>query len=289
MLESFQETQESVETQELPEVTEQETEQQIEPQEQDIEDVVQEQEEEQEAAFVTVEYDGVEYDVPEALQSAIMKNKDYTTKTQEISQIRRSLEEDRTRFEEERKRDNEDFELQAQVYHLNSQLKTYEGVNWAQLEQDNGPDFANSHWRQYQLLKDQKNDLDAKVTERNQQRSQSAEQALATRLEETKQFAEKNIEGWSPQLASEIEAYAVGLGFTQESLLTNLSPMLLKALNDGFQGHKIRTSAKTKQPVKKVVAPTKTVRAKSGPAARPKDPAQMTMKEYEQWRKAGNG
>ena len=43
-------------------------------------------------AFVAVEYDGQEYEVPEALKDALMRQKDYTTKTQTLADQRRQVE-----------------------------------------------------------------------------------------------------------------------------------------------------------------------------------------------------
>lgn len=245
-------------------------------------------EEEEEIPTAIVEVDGEEFEVPESLKSAIMRNKDYTQKTQELSAFRRDLEEERKLFEEERKRDEEDFKLQAQLLSLEDQLKTYETVDWTQLEQTD-PEAANSHWRQFQMLKDRKNDLGSQVEKRQTERSQTAQQTLAKRVEETKEFAEKNIEGWDAALASEIEAFAIEQGFTQESLLTNLSPALVKALHVGLQGQKMKSKVAKPAKKKTAVKPLRKVRAKSGVQTSRKDPEDMTYAEYEAWRKKQGG
>lgn len=227
-----------------------------------------EESEEQEETLETVEIDGVEYEVPEALKRSIMLNKDYTHKTQAIAEEKRLLEEQRQLFEQTKERTQEDLKFEAQLYQLEDQLKQYETLDWANLEQTSDPDTVNSHWRQFQLLKDRKNDLNAQVKERQTQRSQEAQQAVAKRIEDTRAFAEKNIEGWSPALANEIEAYAISQGYSQESLLTNLSPALLKTLHDGYQGNKLLTKAKTLTKPKATIKPTKKVGAKSSGTTR---------------------
>lgn len=244
------------------------------------------EEEEDEEPMVIIERDGVEYEVPERLKSEFMQSKDYTQKTQKLSEERRALEEAKVQFEEERKRDEEDFKLQAQVHSLDDQLSKYENVDWTQLEQTD-PEAANSHWRQFQMLKDRKTDLNQKVTQRQTERSQAAELARANRIEEANKFAADN--GWSKELANEIQEYALSQGWTQESLMTNLSPALLKSLHDGLEGQKIKS--KVAKPAKKKVKvkPLRTVKAKSGTQTTRVNLAEAPMADYYKARQRGVG
>lgn len=232
--------------------------------------------------------DGVEWEIPKAVQPALLRTRDYRSKTQALSAERRQLAEQREQFEQERQRDDEDFQLQAQLYQTEASLKQYESVDWNALH-DTDPD-ADKHWRNYQLLKDRRNDLSMQVRDRQTKRTEQADKATSTRLQQTQEFAETNIPGWSQEVAAEIERYAIDKGYTQESLMINLSPQLLAVLHDGLQAEKIRANAK-RQPKPKGssnVRPLKTTKGRSG-IERPADLSKVSMKDYYAARKRGVG
>ena len=60
----------------------------------------------------TVEYEGQEYNIPPELKDAIMRQSDYTTKTQEVAEQRKDLETDRMEAQAEIQKDL----AQAQSY-----------------------------------------------------------------------------------------------------------------------------------------------------------------------------
>lgn len=247
------------------------------------------QETEQEAVTlqtITLD-DGSEYEVDEAIAKAVMLNKDYTQKSQANAELSRRLAEREQQIEESSKRSEEDFQMEAQLYQLNDQLKQYENVDWGSLNQSMALEEVQGHWMKFQQLQNQKNDLQKKVSDRQTERSQAAQSVRSKRVEETRQWAEKNIEGWSPDLANQMEAYAIEQGFDQESFLTNLSPALLKTLHDGFTGNKIKQKAATIQKAQKAKTIVKKVAGKSKTETNPKDLSGASMDDYVKARKSG--
>jgi hypothetical protein len=161
-----------------------------------------------------------------------------------------------------------------------NQLEQFQNVNWQQLENDD-PVGAMSAWRQFQQLKETRNNIAGYLTEQQTQRSAQAEQATANRLRETRAFAEKEIKGWTPELDSKITEFAVsGLGLGIEELKSAYNPTIYKTLYLAYLGQ--QTLAKQAAPPKTApssVKPLAKVDSKANPSAR-KSIDSMSIEEY---------
>lgn len=232
--------------------------------------------------LVSVELDGVEYEVPAELAPSIMKNKDYTTKTQGLADDRKAFDVDREQFAAEKVRTEEDIKLDAQSYHLTEELKQYEDVNW-ETEQQNDSELASQHFMRMQGLKDKLQGVDNQRKESADKRSQEATQAVTKRSEEADVWATKNLPGWSPKMAEDLFNFATqDLGYSQEEFAKDISPKFLDLLSKAHVGQLAIKKTKQAKTVKKQVSPTKTVSAKS-PATSQKDPDKMSMAEFATW------
>lgn len=244
-----------------------------------------EQEAEAEIEMTTfVGDDGVEYEVPASLAPSLMKNKDYTSKTQQLAEQRKALEAERESWAAQQKRDEEDFKIEAELLTLQQRLKSYENVDWHSLRM-NDPDAANAHFQDMTILKDQVQRAGQTKAERAAQRSQAFQESFGKRLEETVSFARQNIPNWDNGVEDEVTEFIKKSGLTEDFLRSNLSPTLLKILHGAYTAEKIQQKAATpKAQAKPNIMPLRQVKAKSGTTTR-KDPDNMSMAEYRAWRK----
>lgn len=242
---------------------------------------------EDEAEYVTVTAeDGTEYEVPKSLAGSFMKERDYRQKTQTLAEQRREFEAERQQWVESQKHDEEDFKLASEVYSIDQQLKQYEGVDWNRLDTDD-PDASQRHWRQYQMLRQRKEDLGRAQSERQTQRSEAAQQELAKRVQETRDYAQANIPNWSDGLLNEIEDYAVTkAGMTREAIVANLSPAFMQVLHDAFMAQKIKDNANKPRRVTQTVKPTKRIKSKSSGTNRV-DLSEASIEDYQRLRRQG--
>lgn len=233
-------------------------------------------------ALETVEFNGVTYEVPAELAPAIMKNKDYTQKTQTLAEQTKAFEAQQEQFKIESQRSEEDFKLEAQALSLKEQLEPYKDINWA-IEQQNDPELAQEHYMRFQELERQKNRISDQQKERNEQRSQEAATSVVKRTEEAEQWALQNLPGWSPQMAQDLFNYATQQeGYTPEEFQKELSPRFLNLLSKAHVGHIAKTKTLQAKAVKKAT-PTKTVSTKST-GTNQKDVSKMSMEEYAAYR-----
>ncbi|MDV4166199.1 hypothetical protein R1538_34685 [Rhizobium leguminosarum] len=221
-----------------------------------------------EPELVDVEYEGKIHKLPPELKDALLRTADYTRKTQEVAEQRKAIEARQAEVDKAYQTSQEVIEARAIVHNIDSQLKTYENVNWQQLENED-PMAAMSHWRQFQQLKEQRGQVAQYLDKTQAEMSEKFAQETDKRLRETRAFAEKEIPGWTPDVDVKIVGFAEkDLGFTREQLLTSLSPAVYKTLHLAMIGAEAikRTNTPPKQQ-QQAPQPLTKVTARANPPA----------------------
>lgn len=240
---------------------------------------------EQEPELVEVEFNGKTYKVHPDLTSGLMKNADYTQKTQGLAEEKRAVDARMAEVEANYAVSQEVLEGRAALMNIDAQLQQYQNVNWQQLEQED-PMAAMSHWRQFQQLEKQRGQVAGYLNEQHTMRAEKAEQEIANRLRQTREFAEKEIKGWSPELDNKITQFATtDLGLGIDEMRRSYNPTLYKALYLAYLGQQaLAKQAVVPKPTTQI-KPLTTVSSKANPAAR-KSITDMSMEEYATHRKA---
>jgi len=190
-----------------------------------------------EPELADVEYEGKAYKLPPELKDALLRTADYTRKTQEVAEQRKTVEAKMAEAQAAYQTSQEVIEARAVAHHIDSQLKQYENVNWQALENED-PMAAMSHWRQFQQLQQQRGQVAQYLDKTQNELSEKAAQETDKRLRETRAFAEKELKGWSPELDNKITEFAIkDLGFTVDSLRGAYSPQVYKTLYLAHLGH----------------------------------------------------
>lgn len=238
--------------------------------------------------------DGKKYKIPKALEGGLLKNKDYTTKTQEAAALKKALEQREAAIEERYRATDEELDARADLRTVTKTLEQYAALtpeDWAAHE---ATDFAATQaaWRQYTMLKDQKAALETKVSQAQAARTGAAEQGLATRIQETLDHAQKSIPGWKPDTIPKLVEFAASeLKIPDEAIKANWSPTFVDLLYRAQIGDQLLKKQATapKLPPASPGQPLKTVNGKSTPAARGDLASIDNMEEYVAARKSGVG
>lgn len=226
----------------------------------------------EEDEFAEIEWDdGKVYKIPKALEGGILKNKDYTTKTQETAAARKALEAKEAQVEERLKATDEELDARADLRVVTKTLEQYAALtpeDW-QAHEAADPMATSAAWRQYQMLKDQKAELENKVSKAQAERTGAAEQSLATRVQETLAHAQKAIPGWKPDTIPKLVEFATELKIPEEAIKSNWSPTFLDLLYRAQIGDQLlkKQSTAPKLPPAQPGKPLATVNGKSTPAA----------------------
>jgi len=164
-----------------------------------------------------VEYEGNKYKVPKAIAPALLRQADYTKKTQEVAEIRRAAEAEKARIVEEQKAFQEDRQEHVQAYALWQQLEQFKNVNWGQLDSED-PLQAQQLFRQYTMLRDAHRDIVGKLSAKQQQRQSVSAAEQAKLRDQTRAALAREIPNWSPKAEQELTDYALKHGYKAEEV-----------------------------------------------------------------------
>jgi len=246
---------------------------------------------------VEIEWDdGKKYVIPKAIEAGVLKNKDYTTKTQEAAVLRKQLESREAEITQKLEATEAELDARAELRSVSAQLAEYEKLtpqDW-QAHYANDPYATQQAKLVYDALKEQKAALQGKVTQAQSERSSTAQQALAKRVQDTITEAPKIIPGWTPETGaktiSDLVSFAQSEGIPDQVLEANWSPQLLKLLHRAHLG----TNLLNKQTAAPKPAPTvvpKPLETVSGtkPSPTSGDLGSLDMEAYVAARRKGVG
>lgn len=235
--------------------------------------------------MVEIELNGKKYNVPSELKDGYLMHADYTRKTQEVAEVRKAAERQQEEATALFQSSQEFIQANAALMNLDNQLEQYANVDWNKLEQED-PMAAMSHWRQFQQLQGQRSQVAQYLEKTHNERNAKAEQEIANRLQETRQFAEKDIPGWNEAIDAEIVRFAESVGFSRDQLRAALNPQIYRMMHLAWVGSQVLQKQQA-TPKQTAIAqkPLKTVSAKASPAVT-REPEDMSMSEYVAFRQA---
>lgn len=232
-----------------------------------------------------IELNGKKYQIHPDLRDGFLMHADYTRKTQEVAAMRKEAENFKAEAEKIYSTSNEEIEARAALHGVDAQLNQFQNLDWNRLEQED-PLGAQSAWRNFQMLKEQRSQIAQYLDTAQTQRFAKAEQDIANRLQETRRFAEQNIPGWNPEIDAKVVKFAEGIGFARDQLAAAMTPQVYQMLHLAWVGSQVSNLQKAPpKPAPTQVKPTKTVSAKASPAVT-RNPEDMSMSEYVAYRKS---
>lgn len=229
-----------------------------------------------------VEYEGEKYKVPTKLKDALLRQSDYTRKTQEVAEMKRQAEAEKQQIAQEREFIQHNLKDVATVTALDQQIAQYQGVNWDQLTESD-PVQAMKLERQLRNLQSQREQAAAAVTQRQAHFVQVQQQEAARQLQEGQRVLQREIPGWNESLARELVDYGLKRGYAPEVLQNIRNPQFVIDLHNSYQFTKLREKASQKP---KVVQEKPVTRIQATKATATKDPDSMSAEEWAKWRNA---
>jgi hypothetical protein len=199
-------------------------------------------------AEIEVEYEGKTYCVPPELKDALLRQSDYTRKTQEVAQARKALEAERQAHHHGAHLTRAHLQDAARVVALNDQLAHFEKIDWRTLEgQDRGR--AQALWRQREQIKDLRDRAARAWTEKEQEHASHSQRATAKRLDEVTTHLPRLIAEWSPELDVKLAQFGTDHGLSREemAMATLQNPAFVKLLHKAHQFHEADMKKQTQQ------------------------------------------
>lgn len=274
------------ETEQLEEILDSEPEEQLED---DIEteetDSNEEPEETEEDDSEEVDYEGKKYKLPKELKEALLRQSDYTKKTQEVAEQRKAIESQKANAEVAIQAVTQFQKEFAELSMVNSQIEKFNGLNWNEAINENPVDAMKLQMK-YQELVQSRADLTGKINSIQQEVEQRRSSELQSAIQHANTVLSKEIPGWGADKYAEISKTATKmLGISQKELDETIDPRIWKGLHiiSEFAKMQEKSLTKIKTTDKPDIKPTVVVKA-SGSSKTVTNPDKMSTEEWLKWR-----
>jgi len=197
-------------------------------------------------------------DQAQKVREAMLRQADYTRKTQELAESRRAFDTERAQIYQSTQAELNAF---AETQNIGRQLAAYQQTNWQAWAQED-PFAAQEHFMHFQTLKDAHQGAMNQLAFLHQQRQAAAKQETDNRIGEGRTVLEREI-GWNDTLKASLTDYALGMGLSRDDLSDlEANPAAAKILHEAWKGSK--TSRNTAAANKHLAAQAVQPAAKAG-------------------------
>jgi hypothetical protein len=195
-----------------------------------------------------VDLDDLKLKVPkdqaQKVREALLRQADYTRKTQELAEQRKAFDGERQNITQATQQELAVF---AQASNLGQRLATFQRIDWNAWNQQAQANFdydeqakIQAAWMEYQQVKDAHANAMGTLGNLQNQRVSAAQQEIAKRVEEGRQVLVKDI-GWNDELKAKLTDYALAQGLSRDDLGDlEATPAAAKILRDAYEGHQAR-------------------------------------------------
>ena len=229
-----------------------------------------------------VEYEGKKYRVPAELKDALLRQSDYTRKTQEAAEIRKAAEEMRQQLEAEREVQAASLNELSRIGAIDMQLEQFSRVNWAMFYDDN-PAQAAKMDRQMRDLQAQRAQLANVVAQRQAHLSQLQQEKTARQKEEGLRVLRREIPDWGPDIAQKLYEFGKSRGYSESTLKNTNDPQFVLDLHEKYKvSQRVKQAAQPQKPRQE--KPVTTISASKGKAQI--DPDKLSPEQWLKWRNA---
>lgn len=187
-----------------------------------------------------VEFEGKAYKVPKELKDALLREKDYRTKTQEIADIRRRTETQMEFLEKSAKIQSVAFDKAVELRNIDGQLEQYSQLNWNQLADENPTEFLKLD-RQYRQLAEMRTRTLGELQQIAQQSDAAQQEHTAKQLENAQKELMRRLPKLDGEAKKQIAETALNAyGFTPKELEGLIDPRHVHVLHDAMMWRKLQ-------------------------------------------------
>lgn len=208
-----------------------------------------------------VDLDGEKLALPKTaadkLRAAMLRQADYTRKTQELAQQREQFQATTQQREAQIEAEKANIQSVARVMAIDERLQQFAKVDWQSLSQSD-PVTAQQQWFAYQELKDTRGGLVSQIQQQESQRALREQEATAKAAQQAQEVLSREIKGWGPEVAKSLREVAKQLGADDKAIASIRDPWIVKALHAQKQLMDLQAKA-SKAPPAPAAVPVKTI------------------------------
>lgn len=207
-----------------------------------------------------VEFEGKAYKVPKEIKEALLRQSDYTQKTQAVAEQRRTLEEKAQLLQQREQLMGTAFEKAVELREVQNRLSQLEKIDWQSLA-DSDPAQATKLNLAYQQLQREAQQKHSELTQTQAQQEQLNAQQLQQTLAEAQKELRTRLPNFTPEVAEKIKSTAREYGLTDQELASVIDPRHVHILHDAMKWRALQ--AQKPQALKKVAEAPKAIPPKA--------------------------
>ena len=215
-----------------------------------------------EPELVEFDIDGQTYQAPQVVADAVMRNSEFTQKTQKLSEQRKQYEinigqvqETQKAYEFAKTIQGDQLEIR-QAEGLIAEYEQYFDTNVREMDPTAVAQVQNAIRQAERFIAQKKDDISTK----QQEFQQAQEQSLRELLNKSTEVLRSKIPQWGESHQTEMKEYGLSLGFTEAEISSVVDPRQLEVLWKASQYDKLQ---KGKAAAVKTVQDAPTIQAKS--------------------------
>lgn len=165
-----------------------------------------------------VEYEGKVFKGPKGLKEAILRQADYTRKTQEVAETRKELVARQAEIAQQAEAKAATFAERVQLAQVAKALDEYNNLDWSNYRATYGVDAAMDAQATWQQLRQAQQDLSGSITAKEAEFVRSGEQATANALREADSILRREVQGFGPEAVTKVMTVANAFGITPDEV-----------------------------------------------------------------------
>jgi len=181
-----------------------------------------------------VEYEGKTYKVPKELKGALMKNADYTQKTQEVAEQRKSVEERVELLNQRESLMSATFDKAVELRDIQNKLSQYEQIDWQNLV-DADPVQATKLNLAYQQLQREAQQKYGELQQAQSQAQNLSEQTRQKFIAEEQTKLKARLPNFDMKVAEKIKSVGKEYGLTDNELNSVVDSRYVHILHDAMK------------------------------------------------------
>lgn len=205
-------------------------------------DVAQEQAaDDADSGYEEVELDGETFRVPPKLKDAVLRQADYTRKTQEVAETARQLQAQQQQLQIQAEFQRQAAPEMQQLQQLESQLAQYRQLDWAQMDMETltKTKFA------MDSIKERADSLRGTLGAKHQQFQQAIQQQRQKQLEDGLKYLRTSIPGFDSETVRNLRNFAVNEGFSEPEVDSIADPRFVRLMWKAQQYDRLKSSTKS--------------------------------------------
>lgn len=194
-------------------------------------------------ALEEVEWEGEKYQIPAALKPALMRQDDYTRKTQAVAERERmvALQLQRQQIEQAFQQ-SVGPETQA-ISELDAAIRQYSQVNWQALDTDSLVKTRHA----LDMLKEQRAEVQKRIDAKRGEFDNQMQGIQKEALQKANESLARAIPKWGPEVQKDLMSYGLTEGYTDVELGSIRDPRIIKSLWKAQQWDKLQAGKSVAQ------------------------------------------